>query len=158
MILRNFELGDQEALWEVFYSAIHQVCRKDYTEEQINAWAPDNLEPGIWDSKIRSVKPIVVVLHNKIVGYSDLQESGLIDHFFVHGDYQRRGIGRILMSEILKRGSSKEMLYSEVSHTAKPFYESYGFHVVKKQTVNMRGVLINNNVMERHNYLTKSSS
>jgi len=98
MILRDFELGDEDALWEVFYSAIHDVCRKDYTAEQINAWAPDDLEPGIWDSKIRSIKPIVVVLHNKIVGYSDLQESGLIDHFFVHGDYQRPGIGGMLMS------------------------------------------------------------
>jgi putative acetyltransferase len=55
MILRNFEIGDEGALWEVFYSAIHKVCAKDYTEEQINAWAPDNLDPGIWVSKIHII-------------------------------------------------------------------------------------------------------
>lgn len=55
MILRNFEIGDEGALWEVFYSAIHKVCAKDYTEEQINAWAPDDLDPGIWVSKIHII-------------------------------------------------------------------------------------------------------
>jgi putative acetyltransferase len=158
MILRNFEIGDEGALWEVFYSAIHKVCAKDYTEEQINAWAPDDLDPGIWVSKIHNIKPIVAVLNHKIVGYSDLQPSGLIDHFFVHGDYQQKGVGGMLMSEILERGSLKKMLYSEVSHTARAFYEKYEFNVVKEQTVNMRGVLLNNYVMERPHHLAKLSN
>lgn len=150
MIIRNFNIGDEDDLWEVFYSAIHQVCSNDYTEEKVNAWAPDDLESGVWTAKIRSIQPIVVVFNEKIVGYSDLQDSGLIDHFFVHGDYQGGGVGGMLMSEILDRGSSKKMLYSEVSHTARPFYEKYGFKFVREQQVKMRGVLITNNIMERH--------
>lgn len=147
--LRDFENGEEEALWEVYYSSIHLVCSKDYTEEQINAWAPANLDPILWRDRIRGIKPFVALIDGKIVGYSDLQGDGLIDHFFVHGNYQRKGVGHRLMSEILKRGVTKEKLHSEVSHTAKPLYEKFGFELVREQTVEMRGVQLTNNIMER---------
>ena len=41
-------------------------------------------------------------------------------------------------------------LYSEVSITARPFYERMGFKVVKEQQVEMRGQVLTNFVMEKH--------
>ncbi|WP_230552806.1 GNAT family N-acetyltransferase [Teredinibacter turnerae] len=70
---------------------------------------------------------------------SDIQKNGLIDHFFVHGEYQGQGIGNLLVSEALRRGASVGALHSEVSHTAQPFFQKYGFKPVKKQTVIIRG-------------------
>ena len=152
-ILINFQLGDENGTWEVFYSAIHQVCSSHYTQQQLDAWAPIDLERGIWISKMRSIHPFVAVLENKIIGYSDLREDGLIDHFFVHGDYQRMGVGTLLMSEILKRSANKKRLHSEASRTAKLFFEKHGFLTLKIQTVKMREVLLSNNIMEQLNYL-----
>lgn len=45
------------------------------------------------------------------------------------------------------RGVSR--YFSEVSITAKPFYERMGFKVVNDQQVDMRGVTLTNFVMER---------
>lgn len=148
MIIRQFKKGDENALWHVFYSAIHRVCSKDYSAEQVNAWAPHDLDTKLWASKMQSIRPFVVELNGKIVGYADLQDSGLIDHFFVHADFQRCGVGRFLMSEILNRAPSGKRLYSEVSHTARPFYEKFGFSFVKEQRVNIRNVILTNNIME----------
>ena len=149
--IRKFKIGDEDGMWNVFYSSIHQVCSSNYTDEQIQAWAPDDLDPSIWVSKMQSIKPFVAVLGEKIIGYADLQNDGKIDHFFVHGDHQAQGVGSSLMTNIIENGVNKDKLYSEVSHTAKPFFEKCGFKVIKVQQVNMRGVELTNNIMERCN-------
>ena len=149
--IRKFKNGDENGTWNVFYSAIHQVCSTDYSKEQIQAWAPIDLDPSLWAKKIHSIKPFIATLDGKIVGYADLQNDGKIDHFFVHGDHQAQGVARALMNRIIQKAPVQQKLYSEVSHTAKPFYEKNGFNVVKVQEVNMRGVVLTNNIMERYN-------
>ena len=147
--IRTYKEGDERGTWEVFYSSIHKVCVNDYNPEQIEAWAPEALDPNIWNSKIQSIKPFIATIDGNIIGYADLQKSGLIDHFFVHGDYQRLGVGLALMNTIIKNNKDHKILFSEVSHTAKPFFQMHGFKVLRVQHVEMRGVTMTNNVMER---------
>ena len=123
IVIREFNTNDERQLWDVHYSSIHQVCSKDYNKEQIEAWAPADLDQSIWASKMQSLRPYVAVLGDKVVGYADLQADGEIDHFFVHGDYQSQGVASCLMNKILKDGSNKQRLYAHVSNTAKPFFE-----------------------------------
>jgi putative acetyltransferase len=44
MIIREFRLGDEPALYQVFFSAIHEIASKDYTPQQVNAWAPIEID------------------------------------------------------------------------------------------------------------------
>lgn len=86
-------------LWDICYSAIHTQCIKDYSPEQLKAWAPANVKNvnenillddsfhKNWHAKVNALDPFVAKLNNQIVGYADLQPDGLIDHFFVHGDW-----------------------------------------------------------------------
>ena len=55
------------------------------------------------------------------------------------------------MDTVFKRAELEKVkrIGSEVSITAKPFFEAKGFKVVKKQIVNLRGVALKNIVMER---------
>ena len=147
--IREFKAGDEDGTWNVFYSAIHQVCSRDYTREQIQAWAPIDLDSSKWAKKIQSIKPFIATIDGKIVGYADLQDNGKIDHFFVHGDHQAQGIASALMNTIIRKAPIQQTLYSEVSHTAKPFYEKHGFNVIQVQEVKMHGVALTNNIMER---------
>lgn len=147
--ITGFQPGIEQELWEVFYSAIHDVCIKDYSIEQVSAWAPKDFESSIWASKMASISPFVAYIDSKVVGYADLQGCGKIDHFFVHGDYQSRGVGSALMRHILEKAICFERVYSEVSHTAKPFYERHGFTSIKKQTFTVRKVQLQNNLMQR---------
>ena len=90
MLVRRFCLGDEPALWRVFHSAVHLVAVRDYTSDQIRAWAPEDTDPALWRQRMEAINPFVVERDGQIVGYADLQSTGYIDHFFVSGTTQGR--------------------------------------------------------------------
>lgn len=151
MQIRRFRMGDEPALFGVFFSAIHEIASRDYTQEQINAWAPADLDGALWDQHMRDLNPFVVQLHDEIVGYADVQPNGYIDHFFVSGFHPRQGIGRLLMERIHQEAASLGLreLTSNVSRTAQPFFAHHGFEVVAQQTPIRRGVAIPNASMRK---------
>jgi putative acetyltransferase len=140
--------GPDEAprLFEVFHSAIHRTARRDYTDAQVNAWAPADLDPAIWRGKIAAIAPFVVLVDERIVAYADLQPDGYIDHFFVHGEHARQGIGTLLMRHLLALAGQRGLaaLTSDVSRTAQPFYRRFGFVVVAQREPVIRGVVVPN--------------
>lgn len=151
MRVRKFRIGDEAALFKVYYSAIHHIASRDYSREQIEAWAPADLDSGIWEVRIRGIDPFIVDVDGKPIAYADLQESGYIDHFFVSGDHPRQGAGRLLMETIFERASicRLEALTSDVSRTAQPFFEHFGFEVVEQRTPEIRGVVVPNALMRK---------
>ena len=100
---------------------------------------------------MESIQPFVAEVDGLIVGYSDVQPSGLVDHFFCHHEYQAQGVGRALMTHVFKQAGAKGIirLYSQVSITARPFFEHMGFNVVNEQQVEVRGAILTNYMMER---------
>ncbi|WP_447470148.1 GNAT family N-acetyltransferase [Vibrio harveyi] len=133
------------------YNRVRNVNRRDYNEQQLKVWAPDEFDSEIWLQKMMDIQPFVAELDGVIVGYSDVQSSGLVDHFFCHHAYQGQGVGSTLMAHVFKQAKEKGLtrLYSEVSITARPFFEHMGFSVLKEQQVEVRGAILTNYVMER---------
>lgn len=146
--IEAYRKGLEDQLWEVFYTAIRLGCALHYSQAQLEAWAPDDLDRQLFASKMLEIRPYVASVGDKVVGYADLQANGYIDHFFVHGDYQGRGVGAALMKQIKTTGRDFPLMYANVSNTAKPFFEKHGFHVVRKQLIEVRGEHLENQVME----------
>ena len=151
LTIRSFKATDAPALRALKYTTIRQVNRKDYTEQQLLAWAPDEYDEADWLQRISAMNLLVATLDGVIVGFADVQDDGYIDHFFCHLDYQGQGIGKALMNEILAISQLKSVkrLYSHLSITARPFFVRYGFYVVREQQVDIRGEILTNFVMER---------
>jgi putative acetyltransferase len=149
--IRDFQEEDSPKLWALFFNTVRNVNRRDYTEQQVKAWAQEGFDSQLWLKKMVSIQPFVAVLDGVIVGYSDVQPSGLVDHFFCHHEYQGQGVGRALMTHVLEQAKAKglDRIYSEVSVTARPFYEHMGFIVVNEQQIEVRGATLTNYVMER---------
>lgn len=149
MEIRRFRSGDEVALFHVFFTAVHEVAARDYSPEQINAWAPADLDAEAWMDRVRSNRPFVAELDEKIVGYADIQPSGYIDQFFVSGGHPRRGIGTMLMARIHQEAISLgvQELTSDVSKTAEPFFLRHGFQVVERRFPVRRGVMLENALM-----------
>ncbi|MHC2148671.1 GNAT family N-acetyltransferase [Pseudomonas sp. 210_17 TE3656] len=152
MDIRRFRIGDEIALFDVFYSAIHEIASRDYTREQIEAWAPADLDQTLWAEHLRNLRPFVAEVDGKIVGYADIQPNGYIDHFFVSGTHPRQGIGTLLMNRIHKEARLLGIyeLTSDVSKTAEPFFELHGFHVVRRGFPIRRGVTLQNALMRKN--------
>jgi putative acetyltransferase len=140
--LREFRIGDEPALRAVFESAIHQVAIRDYTPEQVNAWAPRGWDAGLWAMRMQGIAPFVAERDGELVGYADVQPNGYIDHFFVGASAGGQGVGGLLMRRIHVRAAELgiAVLSSEVSRTAQPFYRHFGFEVVDHHSNVVRGV------------------
>jgi putative acetyltransferase len=149
--VRNFEAKDVEVTWDLKFNTIRNVNIRDYTAAQTKAWAPDNFDLMRWQKRVTDMNPFVAEIDGHVVGFADLQEDGYIDHFFCHSEYQGQGVGRSLMEHILEAGrlNGVSRLYSQVSLTAREFYEYFGFVVVEKQQVEINGVELTNFIMER---------
>ena len=151
MDVRKFRQGDEKELWELFYNTIHNVNIEDYDKAQVAAWAPDDLDMDFAVQKFREIDPFVLTLEGKIIGYADIQSDGYIDHFYCHHEFQGQGVGRMLFVTLEKeaRESGIPKMYSNVSITARPFFEAMGFSVEKEQLIEVGDQQLKNYRMVR---------
>lgn len=134
MEIRRFRNGDETALFRVFLSSVHNIASHYYSNEQIEAWAPPDMDSEQWASRMQALQPFVVEVDADIAGYADVQPNGYIDHFFVSATYSRKGVGTLLMKCIHEEARRLGMgeLTANVSKAAEPFFLRHGFHVVAR--------------------------
>jgi putative acetyltransferase len=150
--IRKYKPEDARALVDIYFYTIHKVNIQDYTEEQVKAWAPvSSLELDGWQKKWTKLPPMVALQGAKIVGFTEFASNGHIDCFYVHHEFQRKGIGDTLINAIEQAALDNNVhkIYAEVSITAKPFFIKKGFKTVKEQVVIIRGFGLTNYVMEK---------
>ena len=149
--LRDFRPGDELALRAVFESAIHGTARRDYSQLQVDTWAPRGHDPAAWAVRVQALAPFVALIDGKVVGYADLQPGGYIDHFYVAETAGGQGVGGALMRRILGRAEELGLaeLTSHVSLTAQPFFTHFGFAVVEHRVFDVRGVEMRNAAMRK---------
>lgn len=149
--IRAFRIGDETALRDVFYSAVHEVASRDYTAQQIDAWAPRAYDAREWATRMRAIRPFVVERSGQIVAYADVQPDGYIDHFYVSGACAKQGIGSRLMNHLHEVADAQgvDALTSHVSRTAQPFFARFGFIVVELRSPVQRGVVVPNALMRK---------
>ncbi|MBT5019776.1 MAG: GNAT family N-acetyltransferase [Planctomicrobium sp.] len=152
MQIRRYQAGEETELWDIFFHTIRNVNIRDYSQEQVETWAPDEIDPDYWWKRIAGMNPFVCLQQEKkIVGYAALLESGYVDHFYVHHLHQGKGVGKRLMQEIETTATKMGLqeLTSDVSITARPFFESRSFKVITPQEVTLRGVVFKNYKMKK---------
>lgn len=150
--IRKYTIEDAKAIAEIYYNTIHKINIRDYTQDQVNTWAPlTSLQTEGWIKKHQKLPPYVATLDNKIVGFTEFELNGHIDCFYCHHEHQGVGVGSALMKHIEKNAKQNNInkIYAEVSITAKPFFLKKGFVVVKEQMVDIRGIKLKNFVMEK---------
>jgi putative acetyltransferase len=119
-----------------------QTASADYKPEQIAAWVGGD-EPDLsqWDARRLAARTFVAVAGERTAGFADLLDDGLVDMLFVHPDFGRQGIARLLVDavkrEALRGGLSTLRVYA--SRTARPALEHFGFWVVAFRPHNLVG-------------------
>ena len=148
MTIRQYEPADCENLAKLFYETVHTINAKDYSQEQLNVWATDNIDLDVWNESLSEHYTVVAVENNIIVGFGDIDKSGYLDRLYVHKDYQRQGIATAICNK-LEQAVKVNKIITHASITAKPFFEQRGFKVVKEQQVERNGIALTNYVMEK---------
>lgn len=177
--IRPYRPSDCPGLARLFYDTVHTVNAADYTKEQRDTWADGNTDLIAWDESFREHLTLVAVeetaldsggedqrlsecggadrstasgdtraRRKKIVGFADMDRTGYLDRLYVHKDYQRMGIASALCGR-LESAAETERFVTHASVTARPFFETRGYKVIKEQLVERKGVLLKNYVMEK---------
>jgi GNAT superfamily N-acetyltransferase len=159
--IRRCRDNDILAIMTLFYETIHTVNTRDYSPEQISAWAPvspDRMDHAGWAGDLAAKYTVVAEGEDgTLLGFANLEamegleHSGHIDRFFGHKDYQGIGVGSALLAalegEARRRGMTR--LFTEASITAHPFFERRGFRTRAEQTVERFGIALVNYRMEK---------
>jgi putative acetyltransferase len=149
--VRDFVGVDIDSVLDLFRDSVRNVARKDYSEEQVLAWAPDELDRQACASKCASRQTFVAELDGTLAGFGDLESDGHLDMMFVHSRFQRRGVASMLLEQI--ESSARRLhiarLYTGASITAKPFFEHRWFQMIAPQLVHKRGQELINYRMEK---------
>jgi putative acetyltransferase len=149
--IRDYHDSDGAALAGIFQRAVREIARKDYSRAQVMAWAPDAPDTAMFVAR-RSTRPTFVAEYDgKLAGFTDLDEDGHIDMFYVNPDFQRRGVASAMLRFLAERAQNekRKRLHSEVSITARPVFERHGFKVLTYQTVQTNGQALGNYRMEK---------
>jgi len=149
--VRLFQVSDADQIAQLFHDTVREINRQDYSEAQVQAWAPDDLHFRNWVEVCSNRFTYVADDSGVIAGFAELEVNGHIDCFYCHQNYQRQGVGKRLYAAIATKANELgvQRLFAEVSITAKPFFERMGFTVVMEQVVTRRGLSFRNYSMEK---------
>ena len=86
-----FNPADLDQVLQLFHDTIHTINRHDYSQEQINAWAPKNPDRQRWTAKLTQHITYVAKIGDMVVGFADATPQGYIDHVYTHKDFQGKG-------------------------------------------------------------------
>lgn len=139
MNIRKATISDLPEMQELFVQTIQSVCKNDYNPEQIEAWTYGINNKERWLEVIETQYVLLAVIENKIAGFATLKNGNYIDFFYIHKDFQRQGIADKLLAklELEAQKQHSKMITSDISITAKPFFEKKGF-VAKAEQKNIR--------------------
>lgn len=128
--IRPARPDDGKQIGRMIYDTVRAINRKDYSEPQVEAWAPD---PYIFSTYDESYA-YVAELKGEIVGFGNFTSEGCLHRFYIHKDFQGQGIGSRLLEALEARALSIGLteMTTEASITAKAFFLSKGW-VIKMQ-------------------------
>lgn len=148
MIIREYRPSDCKHLVELFYQTVHSINAKDYTDEQLNAWATGNVDINEWNQSLSEHFSIVAMKDGIITGFGDIDRTGCLDRLYVHKDYQNQGIATVICDKLEHAfGVSRITTYASI--TAKSFFLHRGYHIIREQQVVRSNIPLTNYMMEK---------
>lgn len=149
--LRPYAPSDLDAIIEVFMSSVRKVAARDYTADQLAAWAPDAIDRERWARRRENRETWVATVDDAVAGFTDLEPDGHLDMLFVDADHQGMGLAARLVAAVEASACARGLLriFTEASLTARPFFERRGFVVLAAQEIALGDQVLCNFRMEK---------
>lgn len=148
ILLREYQPSDCQILADLFYNTVHTINIRDYSNEQINAWADGNININEWNSSLLSHYTIIAEINKTIAGFGDIDKTGYLDRLYVHHNFQHQGIATAICN-MLEQSVNTTKIITHASITARGFFEKRNYKVIKEQQVQRHNISLTNYVMER---------
>lgn len=151
VVVRRYCSTDASATLDLFALAVCRTARAAYSVEQTEAWLGERPALADWDRARSAVRTFVAELGDRVVGFTDVDDSGYVDRLFVHPDAGRRGVATMLLARVVHeaRRSGFEALATRASLVAEPVFSRHGFDIVARETVHRGAVSLDRFEMRR---------
>ena len=135
--IRRYQPSDLAGMIALFRDTVRRINGRDYSQQQVMAWAPDEIDARKWTNRLDNKAVWVAELDGAPVGFIDMARDGLIDMLYVHADHQGAGIASRLLRVVEASAHARGLLrlFTEASITARPFFEHRGFRVIAPHCV-----------------------
>jgi putative acetyltransferase len=151
LTLRQATLDDLDEIKQLFTDTLNAVCTNDYDADQLAIWSSTAQNTHRWHDAVYSQYFPLAMVDDEIAGFGSLDNGRYIDFMYVHKNHQRQGIAEtlmeILIAEAYKCGT--RTVTSDVSITARPFFEKMGFIMIREQVNLRKGIEIINYKMAK---------
>lgn len=144
--------ADVPELKELYRGTVLTVNRKDYSQEEVEDWASCGENEAHWGELIEGLYFIVAENPQKqIIGFASISDEGYLHSLFIHKDFQGSGWAAMLLDHIEQHAVSQGVraITSEVSETARPFFEKKGYTVEREQRRKARQLCLKNYWMKK---------
>lgn len=152
VVVRSCRPGEAGALAEIFHRAVREGAAGAYTEEERAAWSPEAPSGAAWLARTEGAETVVAEAGGVPVGFMSLvMAEGYLDFAYVLPEVKGRGVAAALYAVLESRARAAGLgrLTTEASLLAEPFFARQGWSLVRRQTVERRGVPLRNAVMEK---------
>lgn len=145
MRIRKARPEDAKEIVKLVRDTVRKVNIKDYSKEQIEAWAKTNRADKYRKMLEEGRKVYVAIDKGEMVGMATFKpEKEQIGGFYIKHDKIGRGIGKKLNERIekeaKKEGITEITLYSTT--TAISFYQKRGYKKIRRSYVEMNNVKV----------------
>ena len=158
-IIRAALQSDAVELKKLFQNTVLAINRRDYSQAEVEDWASCGDDLSNIENMIKTHYFIVAVnQQSEIVGFSSITPQGYLHSMFVHKDFQGEGIATMLLNEIEQYAITNGIMRitSEVSLTARPFFEKKGYIVEEEQKRKANQLSLTNFWMAKQTICPKS--
>ena len=158
-IIRAALQSDAVELKKLFQNTVLAINRRDYSQAEVEDWASCGDDLSNIEDMIKTHYFIVAVnQQSEIVGFSSITPQGYLHSMFVHKDFQGEGIATILLNEIEQYAITNGIMRitSEVSLTARPFFEKKGYIVEEEQKLKANQLSLTNFWMAKQTICPKN--
>ncbi|MAX81437.1 MAG: GNAT family N-acetyltransferase [Crocinitomicaceae bacterium] len=154
LTFRTATLDDLTAIHALFSGAITSTCKNDYNEEQRTVWKASVKRTERWTTAIKEQYFLLALHQQTIVGFGSLKDGNYIDFMYVHKDHLRKGIAQRIYALLEQQAQlqKQQMLSTDASITARPFFEQQGFTAQKEQENHVGNVILINYKMYKSLY------
>ena len=151
MFIRPATLSDLPAIIALFESTVLAIDRRDYTGEQLAAWASGGAHLSRWQKRV-TTQYFLVAASEEIIGFGSVDKIGYLDTLFVHPLHQQQSVAQLLLEALEKwaRHQGMARITTEASITAKPFFERNGYEVLQRQEQQIKNEILVNYIMQKN--------
>lgn len=149
--IQPYQATALESILTLFNETVATINRQDYSEAAILQWLQPNPDYQRWQQLLTEEHTLLAYHQQQLVGFASITATGYLDFLYIHKDYVQQGIGRVLVEHLLHYAKEQAVTTISVhaSITAKPFFETLGFQLVKELSQVRNGVVLTNYLLTK---------